>query len=570
MPYLEVNLGSDTLLLPFAGRIDYVFGRLPRADVQLRDMKISRLHIQIFNDSRGKAYVRDLGSSGGTILNGAKLPKEAIANLASGARIRVGDARIIYHAGAPTVPPPKPPSTSAPRGMVRTNTRKRPLPPALPAAKIAIGDTGPAEAPPEVIAADFASEPTSPPPPPPEGEIVAAQSKGDTSRVPGKRKDTGIVEAPWEAAESNRHQAVMGEKRVTLSPTTRVSPPVMPSAEIDETGKFHEAQPQRGTAFKPVPPIPPRTLGTPAEPPRTSRLTAPEPDFEASAAAFVPPPPPAPPPPPPVDDEAPRVGMPTVRLDKAQIKARQAEFDDTTGPPASIGSSADVPAGLDDLRAVDFGDEGNGAGESDPGEQVAFSDHVKAVTGDNLDYDLDTPPPPAAARSGATPDQGFARPQKTRKLMKRRTDKLAEPAPVADPGATSVGDELPEGGAKTVFIPKPDSFSTRTPPPVMPDSPTRRLEKLGRGPGGDTLPIPPDLLQELRSRQGGAGTPEVVIEDGDSLTDSSAMLTPPPIEATRPRKPKTKIVKPTDFMTDPPLRPGKTPPPSTGGETRVD
>jgi predicted component of type VI protein secretion system len=278
MPYLEINLSSDTLLVPFSGRIDYVIGRLPRSDIQLRDMKVSRVHTQLFTDSRGKAFVRDLGSSSGTILNGAKLQAGAIQPLTRDSRVRVGDARITFHEGPPPAGVPAVPSRSAPRAIIRTYSRVRPAPP-VATKPVSPTETGPAEAPPDVNQADFVGDPNAPPsepPPPPE----ASKDAISTGKVAAKRKDTGVLEAPW---ESTRAKAVPGEKRVTLPPTTRLQPP-MPSAEIDETGRFHdpsEKPSSRANTKKPLPPLPPRVPLTP--PPL------------GSSAAFVPPPPPAPP-----------------------------------------------------------------------------------------------------------------------------------------------------------------------------------------------------------------------------------------------------------------------------------
>jgi hypothetical protein len=186
-------------------------------------------------------------------------------------------------------------------------------------------------------------------------------------------------------------------------------------------------------------------------------------------------------------------------------------------------------------------------------------------------------------RSGAVPDQGFAAPRKTRKLMKRRTDRLEEAQ-----AKTQRTDEVPlpgvAQGGQTVFVPRPENMPKPRSAPKIPvtgqdaESLTKRVEKLGRGPGGDTLAVGPAMMKELNERTGltppPSDQPEIIIEEGDSIdegdviSDSSAMLTPPPINETRPRKGRTKIQKPTDFMTDPPIK--RTPPPSLGGETRLE
>ncbi len=178
MPYLEITLGPDTLLLRFVGRIDYVFGRLPRSDVQLRDMKVSRVHTQMFIDSKGFAWCRDLGSSSGTFVNNQKLRPQAMAPLLEGTTVRIGDAKVSYFEDDPPAEAVDPPAKSDPRGLVRTNVRQRRPGPAAPA-DAAPATEGPAEPPPEVKLDDFTGEPTD-----------------ETNRhpsTPGKRRDSGIV-----------------------------------------------------------------------------------------------------------------------------------------------------------------------------------------------------------------------------------------------------------------------------------------------------------------------------------------------------------------------------------------
>lgn len=370
MPYLEIKLGPDTLLVPFIGRIDYVMGRLPKADIQLRDMKVSRLHTQVFIDSRGRAFVRDLGSSGGTVLNTTKLRSGAIAPLVMGTKIRIGDAKITFYDQDPPVNATKPPSKSDPRGLIRTNHRERTFhaeATVLAADKVsAETENGPAEAPPEIDPMVFADGPMAP-----SGAQPAAPSAGarpvpgkppvQTQKPAPKKRDTGIVEAPWESADSNRGQAAKGDKRVTIPPPTRGGakppagkvPPPMQSAEIDETGQFHEAMPAPGapTMYVPPPkppagkpsPLPPRqaapaeNAGTAAfrnaRPAQSPSVRAPESpiaepeemEIGDAAAAFVPPPPPpSRPQAVEVEEDRPGTGMPTVKLDRAALLARRA------------------------------------------------------------------------------------------------------------------------------------------------------------------------------------------------------------------------------------------------------
>lgn len=615
MPYLEIHLGSESLLVPFSGRIDYVIGRLPKADIQLRDMKVSRLHTQLFIDSRNKPFVRDLGSSGGTQLNGMRLESGAVAALTTGARVRIGEARITYFGNEPPVKIPPPPSTSTPRGMIRANTRVRqayPPPAAKPAAP---GDTGPAEPAPEVIAADFADGSDGQPAAQPAPTLKPASG----ANPPKKRKETGIVTAPWEDSESSRMKPAGQEKRVTLSPATRAAPgsQPMPSAEIDETGKFHDPSAPPPRTGRPISPLPPRIPGSPV--PHGPATRNPDHEIGESAAAFVPPPPPS-------SSAVTRGdshgGIPTVRLDRAAIAARQAseevpvapkiptaevkpgthkpiedhapaprigleaherpkpiedfagdlQEEDVAGPQAI--SSGKMPAYLGgqdaDYGAVNFGE---GAKEEESSDDVAFSSRAKAVPDDSIDFEIDT-----AAAAAA----GVAKPQKTRRLKKRRTDKLV-PEPVADgdpteemaaPGDANFEAQQVAGGAKTVFIPKPEGAEFERRPAAASDAEkAAQLERLARGPGGDTLAIPPPLLSGMRAGldKPPTGGPAVVIDEGDSISESSAMLTPPPIDQTRPRKHRTKIIKAQDFAADDAAPPDKNSLPGAGsGETQVD
>lgn len=435
MPYLEIKLGPDTMLLRFVGRIDYVFGRLPRADVQLRDMKVSRLHTQFFIDSRGGAFVRDLGSSGGTWINNQRLRRGVIAPLTEGLKVRVGDARITFYDSEPPVNAIEPPGRSDPRGLIRTNARERYF--EAEATVLAVDkvdpdtQSGPAEAPPEINPADFADSP---------GDLAARNAP---PAAPKKTKrDTGIVEAPWEKKESGPVGPAR-EKRVTVPPPTRggqqAPPPPMQSAAIDEEGNYAEA----GV------PVPPDALDDELDPTgRTSR----EP-VVADSAAFKPPPPIAgelPAVEEAADEPAPSVGMPTVRLERPNLedRRRQAEQDEAEEaaalkiPTASVEPGAeisdepepeprigvvprsDTPVAQDEEEEsltdeeiaeylggsisgrygdVDFGD-GNAAADEDQEEEVSFGSAAKVGLADDeadIDLDEDEPPPeeqPAPAR----------------------------------------------------------------------------------------------------------------------------------------------------------------------------
>jgi hypothetical protein len=539
MPYLEIKLGPDTLLLRFASRIDYVFGRLPLSDVQLRDMKVSRLHTQMFIDSKGFAWCRDLGSSSGTFVNGQRLSQKAVAPLLEGTAVRIGDAVVTFFEDDPPSFAVDPPGMSAPRGLVRTTQRERLQPRgAIPVrGKSEPMEDGPAEPPPEVKLEDFSGNPND-----------------ETNRhpaTPKRRRDTGIVEAPWEKRDSGK------VKPATKKPTVRVSrnpgsnPLAMPSAEFDEEGNFLEEKPAPSTRMGPnkkVPPIPVAGSGT-------GKKTS-----SAEMEAFRPPPPIQGEMP--VDEEesgrAPK--LPTVRLDRALMEERMRAQEDEASPsiPSVAGfneqsdvveddvaveprigmppgtksgeiisdkefdSDIEIPdeedlsdeevvhkMGGDDgsVADVNFGDP-NESQDEDDGEAV-FGEASATLEGDeDIDIDSDSKRQPAvqvSSRHGVTPDSTF-KPRKTRKLMKRRTRGLDQPD--GDTPETHE-EEMPVAGAKTVFVPRPGSADfggfgdeddeTAQAERLGENIESKSLAELADGPGGNTVALPPKMVDELRA-----------------------------------------------------------------------
>ena len=68
-------------------------GRLASAHLKLDDAKVSRIHAVIEATADGQDYsVIDMGSTEGTIVNGARISKE---KLKDGDEIRLGDSRIV-------------------------------------------------------------------------------------------------------------------------------------------------------------------------------------------------------------------------------------------------------------------------------------------------------------------------------------------------------------------------------------------------------------------------------------------------------------------------------------------
>jgi hypothetical protein len=529
MPYLEIKLGPDTMLLRFVGRIDYVIGRLPRSDVQVRDMKVSRLHTQVFIDSRGFAWARDLGSSIGTFVNNQKLRPHTFAPMLGGTQLRIGDAVVSFREEEPPPEAIDPPGASAPRGLIRTSARTRNF-----AADITVLELdqaappptrdGPAEPPPEVKLGDFTGE-----------------NKDETNRQPAapkgskKRRDSAIVEAPWDKPGGSRPKV---GKKVTVRVPPR--PGAMPSAEFDEHGHYLPDKPKSQTAqrmgpMKKVPPIPvPGQTPAPA-----TESFKPPPPIQGDM---------------PVEDESTRAPkLPTVRLDKSELEERMRAQEDE--PPPNIPSvhvtaDGDVDLGesvaprigmepgttpvdiiseaefeedvefpdeedLTDEQVVDqlggrqdYGDVNFGDGsEEEEADEAVFGAAKARLEGDEaIDIESPTPAPTDSgshSRDGATMDRTF-KPRKTRKLMKRRTASL-------DKTGRTFEQDMPEPGAKTVFVPRPDNAmlarggtdesedETNRSPNLDENIESKTLDDLAQGPGGDTVALPGPMLSDLRA-----------------------------------------------------------------------
>jgi pSer/pThr/pTyr-binding forkhead associated (FHA) protein len=89
-------------------------GRAPDNDLVLTDSTVSQHHAEIGFDN-GRAFLRDLGSSNGTFVEGSRVNG---VRLSDGSRIRLGQVELVYRegAGAHSVLPP----VSPPRDLART------------------------------------------------------------------------------------------------------------------------------------------------------------------------------------------------------------------------------------------------------------------------------------------------------------------------------------------------------------------------------------------------------------------------------------------------------------------
>src|SRR5882757_8923069 len=95
LPAGQITLRQGALLV----------GRLAESDIQLDHPEISRYHCKLHWNGRD-AQIEDLGSRRGTRLNGAILPKGALAPLHVGDRIDVGPVALQFgdDGGVPAVP----------------------------------------------------------------------------------------------------------------------------------------------------------------------------------------------------------------------------------------------------------------------------------------------------------------------------------------------------------------------------------------------------------------------------------------------------------------------------------
>ncbi|MFQ5733634.1 MAG: protein kinase [Planctomycetaceae bacterium] len=88
-------------------------GRGSDADFQLSDPRISRVHCRLDWDDEGRPMLVDLGSTGGTVLNGGRIKESAIRN---GDRIEIGESVLVFRreSGDPTTIVSSPRAESAP------------------------------------------------------------------------------------------------------------------------------------------------------------------------------------------------------------------------------------------------------------------------------------------------------------------------------------------------------------------------------------------------------------------------------------------------------------------------
>ncbi|HEX4717625.1 MAG TPA: protein kinase [Thermoleophilaceae bacterium] len=92
--YLLFESGDDKGHVVHVTGDDFVIGRDDAADLQILDTRASRRHASLKVLPGGNAELRDLGSSNGTLLNGAPV-KSAV--LSGDEKLRIGDTELSFH-----------------------------------------------------------------------------------------------------------------------------------------------------------------------------------------------------------------------------------------------------------------------------------------------------------------------------------------------------------------------------------------------------------------------------------------------------------------------------------------
>lgn len=95
MALLLVEDPARTWLLDLGPRDVLVIGRGPAADLPVSAPRASRRHARIAPDGRGGHCLEDLGSTNGTLLDGAPALAHATP-IRDGGVIEVGECRIVY------------------------------------------------------------------------------------------------------------------------------------------------------------------------------------------------------------------------------------------------------------------------------------------------------------------------------------------------------------------------------------------------------------------------------------------------------------------------------------------
>jgi putative serine protease PepD len=113
--WLTVNSGPEQGISVEMTGPRFVLGRGDSCDLVVDDEKVSREHAAVETDADGQTFIRDLGSSNGTFVNGKRITEPT--PLAGGEHVRIGDTAIALSASEPSRTPETvvaPPPTATP------------------------------------------------------------------------------------------------------------------------------------------------------------------------------------------------------------------------------------------------------------------------------------------------------------------------------------------------------------------------------------------------------------------------------------------------------------------------
>ena len=90
--YLEIRMGTGPAIRHQLDETQVVLGRAPDLKLTLDHHTVSRRHAEVFCDPFGRWWIRDLGSTNGSRVNGVQVGELV---LGAGDRIELGDTVII-------------------------------------------------------------------------------------------------------------------------------------------------------------------------------------------------------------------------------------------------------------------------------------------------------------------------------------------------------------------------------------------------------------------------------------------------------------------------------------------
>src|SRR5262245_24917258 len=98
--FLEIRMGNGPAIRHQLDETHVVLGRSPDLKLTLDHHTVSRRHAEVFCDPFGRWWIRDLGSTNGTVLNGEDITERV---LQPGDFISIGDFTILFTVETPTM-----------------------------------------------------------------------------------------------------------------------------------------------------------------------------------------------------------------------------------------------------------------------------------------------------------------------------------------------------------------------------------------------------------------------------------------------------------------------------------